>query len=101
MTDFSSPEELFARPFFFCGIGGSGMLPLAQILKGRGAQVAGSDRSFDKGRTPETFAALERQGFQLHPQDGSGITSADQILVASAAVEDTKWSAPKSLAVCA
>ncbi|MEP2235097.1 MAG: Mur ligase family protein [Alteripontixanthobacter sp.] len=89
MTDFPSPEELFARPFFFCGIGGSGMLPLAQILKGRGAQVAGSDRSFDQGRTPEKFAALERQGFQLHPQDGSGITSADQILVASAAVEDS------------
>jgi len=89
MTDFPSPEELFARPFFFCGIGGSGMLPLGQILKGRGAQVAGSDRSFDQGRTPEKFAALERQGFQLYPQDGSGITSADQILVASAAVEDS------------
>lgn len=89
MTDIPAPEQLFARPFFFCGIGGSGMLPLAQILNGRGATVAGSDRSFDQGRTPEKFAALERQGFALHPQDGSGITSADQILVASAAVEDT------------
>lgn len=65
------------------------MLPLAQILKGRGATVSGSDRSRDQGRTPEKFAALERQGFALFPQDGSGITSQDQILVASAAVEDT------------
>ena len=89
MTDFPSPDELFTRPFFFVGIGGSGMLPLAQILKGRGAQVAGSDRSFDQGRTPEKFAALEQQGFELHPQDGSAIVSADQVVVASAAIEDS------------
>lgn len=89
MTDFPSPDELFTRPFFFVGIGGSGMLPLAQILKGRGVEVAGSDRSFDQGRTPEKFAALERQGFVLHPQDGSGVVSGDQIVVASAAIEDS------------
>ncbi|WP_209347838.1 Mur ligase family protein [Pontixanthobacter sp. CEM42] len=89
MSEFPTYEELLARPFFFCGIGGSGMLPLAQILKGRGATVAGSDRSNDQGRTPEKFAALEKQGFALHPQDGSGLVSPDQILVASAAVEDT------------
>ncbi len=80
--------QLFARPFFFCGIGGSGMLPLAQILHGRGSLVEGSDRSNDQGRTPEKFAALERQGFVLHPQDGSGIVGGEQVLVASAAVED-------------
>ena len=84
-----TPDELFARPFFFCGIGGSGMLPLAQILKGRGCTVEGSDRSYDQGRTPEKFAALENQGFTLHPQDGSGMVSAEQILVASAAIEDS------------
>lgn len=89
MSEFPTYEELLARPFFFCGIGGSGMLPLAQILKGRGASVSGSDRSNDQGRTPEKFAALEKQGFTLHQQDGSGMLSADQILVASAAVEDT------------
>ena len=65
------------------------MLPLAQILKGRGANVAGSDRSFDQGRSPGKFAALEEQGFALHPQDGSGITSGEQIVVASAAIEDS------------
>jgi UDP-N-acetylmuramate--alanine ligase len=89
MSDFPTPAELLARPFFFVGIGGSGMLPLAQILKGRGARVAGSDRSRDQGRTPDKFAALERDGFELHPQDGSGVISSDQIVVASAAVEDS------------
>src|SRR6478736_4014546 len=85
----SPPTDLTAHPWFFCGIGGSGMLPLATILKGLGAQVAGSDRSRDQGRTPEKFASLERQGFTLYPQDGSGIVSAGQTLVASAAIEDT------------
>ena len=89
MSEFPSPDQLLSRPFFFVGIGGSGMLPLAQILKGRGATVAGSDRSFDQGRSPEKFAALERQGFELHSQDGSGITNGQQIVVASAAIEDS------------
>lgn len=65
------------------------MLPLAQIVHGRGHAVAGSDRSRDQGRTPEKFEWLEKNGFALSPQDGSGITSSDQILIASAAVEDT------------
>lgn len=82
-------DSLTSHPWFFCGIGGSGMLPLALILKGHGAQIAGSDRSRDQGRTPEKFAWLESLGFTLFPQDGSGVTSADQTLVASAAVEDT------------
>src|SRR5690606_1831898 len=83
------PDDLTTRPWFFCGIGGSGMLPLATILKGHGAEVAGSDRSFDQGRTPEKRAWLERHGFRLFPQDGSGVVSAAQVLVASAAIEDT------------
>ena len=81
--------NLTTHPWFFCGIGGSGMLPLALILRGHGAEIAGSDRSRDQGRSPEKFAWLESRGIALHPQDGSGIVSADQTLVASAAVEDT------------
>lgn len=65
------------------------MLPLAQILNGHGAQVGGSDRSHDQGRSPEKFAWLQENGFELAPQDGSGIVSSEQILIASAAVEDT------------
>ena len=85
----SEHDRLLSHPYFFCGIGGSGMLPLAQILRGLGAQVGGSDRSFDQGRSPEKFAWLEKQGFDLHPQDGSGVTSGEQVLVASAAIEDS------------
>ena len=85
----TTTAELTSHPWFFCGIGGSGMLPLALILRGLGAEVAGSDRSRDQGRTPEKFAWLESLGFTLYPQDGSGLTGAGQTLVASAAIEDT------------
>ncbi|QDM39786.1 Mur ligase family protein [Altererythrobacter sp. TH136] len=84
-----TPLKPSARPWFFCGIGGSGMLPLAQIVQGLGGTVAGSDRSRDQGRTPDKFAWLADHGFTLFPQDGSGVTSPDQVVVASAAVEDT------------
>ncbi|MEP7221357.1 MAG: Mur ligase family protein [Novosphingobium sp.] len=82
-------SDLTSHPWFFCGIGGSGMLPLALILHGAGAQIAGSDRSRDQGRTPEKFAWLESLGIALYLQDGSGVNSPAQTLVASAAVEDT------------
>ena len=65
------------------------MLPLAMILKARGAHVEGSDRALDQGRTNKKFDYLRAAGIGLHPQDGSGVTRAEQILVASAAVEDT------------
>lgn len=74
--------------YFFCGIGGSGMLPLAMILYARGFEVGGSDRSYDQGRTPEKFTAIERHGLTLFPQDGSGIAEGT-ILVVSSAIENT------------
>ncbi len=77
------------KRYFFCGIGGSGMLPLALILHGQGHIIEGSDRSLDQGRTLAKFDDLRRLGIRLHPQDGSGVTSPEQIVVASAAVEDT------------
>jgi UDP-N-acetylmuramate--alanine ligase len=77
------------KSYFFCGIGGSGMLPLASIVRAQGAEVAGSDRSLDQGRLGDKFAFLERQGIGLFAQDGSGLTSAGQILVTSAAVEES------------
>lgn len=75
--------------YFFCGIGGSGMLPLALILLDQGHTIEGSDRSLDQGRTPAKFEYLLSRGIRLFPQDGSGVTSPEQIVVASAAVEDT------------
>ncbi|MCM8729607.1 UDP-N-acetylmuramate--L-alanine ligase [Hephaestia sp. GCM10023244] len=77
------------KSYFFVGIGGSGMMPLAMILSGRGARVSGSDRALDAGRVPAKFVALAARGIALFPQDGSGITSPDQIVVASAAIEET------------
>jgi UDP-N-acetylmuramate--alanine ligase len=75
--------------YFFCGVGGSGMAPLALIMRARGFSVEGSDRALDQSRVGGRFAFLEGQGIALHPQDGSGVVSAAQVLVASAAVEDT------------
>jgi len=51
--------------------------------------VEGSDRALDQGRNTERFDFLRGRGIVLHPQDGSGIRSSDQILVTSTAVEDT------------
>ena len=73
--------------YFFCGIGGSGMLPLALIVQSRGHAIQGSDRSRDQGRTPEKFAWLADHGVALFPQDGSGVTSPEQVVVASGAIE--------------
>src|SRR6059058_1630914 len=75
-------------PVFFSGIGGSGMLPLASIVRAGGARVAGSDRSLDAGRTPHKFDYLRSLGIQLFPQDGSGLQEG-MTLVTSAAVEAT------------
>ncbi|HYI64516.1 MAG TPA: Mur ligase family protein [Allosphingosinicella sp.] len=77
-----------AKSYFFCGIGGSGMLPLALIVQGRGDTVAGSDRTLDQGRLAPKFEFLRARGIALFPQDGSGIERADQILVTSAAIEE-------------
>jgi UDP-N-acetylmuramate--alanine ligase len=77
------------KSYFFCGIGGSGMLPLALIVQGRGARVAGSDRTLDQGKLGGKFDFLRARGIPLFAQDGTGLTSGNQILVASAAVEET------------
>ena len=75
-------------PIFFCGIGGSGMLPLASIVRASGRRVAGSDRSLDAGRTAPKFDYLRSLGISLFPQDGSGLEKG-MTLVTSAAVEES------------
>jgi UDP-N-acetylmuramate--alanine ligase len=77
------------QDFFFCGVGGSGMTPLALITKAKGGVVEGSDRALDQGRNLSRFDYLRGQGVVLHPQDGSGVTRAGQTLVVSAAIEET------------
>jgi UDP-N-acetylmuramate--alanine ligase len=73
--------------YLFCGIGGSGMLPLAILMRRGGAKVSGSDRSFDQGKAQEKQDFLKSQGITLYPQDGSGMTDPSTILVTSTAVE--------------
>src|SRR5262244_1659768 len=77
------------KDYFFCGVGGSGMAPLALIIQARGGRVEGSDRALDQGRNAERFDFLRARGVLLHPQDGSGVSRAGQILVTSTAVEET------------
>ena len=73
----------------FCGISGSGMSPLAQILKLSGYQVRGSDRSFDQGHDTQQKEALLSLGIDIYPQDGSAIDEQVDCLYVSTAVEDT------------
>ncbi len=65
------------------------MLPLAVLLKKNGYKVAGSDRSYDQGKTPDKFNALKDIGVKIYPQDGSGITKDIDVFVVSSAVEDS------------
>ncbi|MEM9839770.1 MAG: Mur ligase family protein [Pseudomonadota bacterium] len=76
------------RPFF-CGIGGSGMLPLAMYLREQGLPVEGSDRAIDQGRADDLKKHLTAAGIGIYPQDGSGLRSSEQTLVTSSAVEAT------------
>ncbi len=73
----------------FCGISGSGMSSLAQILKLSGYDVCGSDRNFDLGRDLATKEKMQKMGISIYPQDGSWIDSSLKWLCASTAVEDT------------
>jgi UDP-N-acetylmuramate--alanine ligase len=77
------------QAYFFCGVGGSGMTPLALIVQSLGGVVAGSDRALDQGRNLARFDFLRSQGVALYPQDGSGVTDPQQTLVVSGAVEET------------
>ena len=65
------------------------MFPRATLMHELGHTVSGSDRALDQGRTAQKFQWLRGKGIELFAQDGTGITRADQVLVASAAVEDT------------
>jgi UDP-N-acetylmuramate--alanine ligase len=77
------------QAYFFCGVGGSGMTPLALIVLARGGLVEGSDRALDQGRNTARFDFLRGRGVRLHPQDGSGVNRPGQILVMSGAVEES------------
>lgn len=75
------------KTVFFCGIGGSGMSALAQVLRHQGLAVRGSDRRRDHGQSTELFERLRAKGIALFPQDGSGVDCSVDELIVSAAVE--------------
>ncbi len=74
---------------FFTGIAGTGMSALAQYLKGIGKDVSGSDRYFQPGVFNDTRQKLEAGGITCYEQDGSGIAPNTDLVIVSAAVEDT------------
>jgi len=78
----NSPQKVF-----FCGIGGSGMSPLARLLAAGGHQVSGSDRAYDGHRNEAFFNTLLSEGISLFPQNGSGVNASVTSLVVTRAVE--------------
>lgn len=65
------------------------MSALADLTRRNGNAVSGSDRSMDRGETPEKFAMLRKSGMTLFPQDGSGVTAGIDYIVVSSAVENS------------
>src|SRR5437773_158287 len=73
--------------YHFSGVAGAGMNPLACLMRARGHEVQGSDRSFDQGKNREIAAHLRRLAIQLSAHDGTAVTPAIDRFVYSAAVE--------------
>jgi len=73
--------------YHFSGVAGAGMNPLAQLMRTRGHQVQGSDRSLDQGKNADLAARLRRLGIDLRPHDGTAIAPGLDRFVYSTAVE--------------
>lgn len=87
------------KHIFFIGVAGTGMSAIAQYLKGVGKEVSGSDRYFSKGEAGEIREKLEAAGIQCFPQDTSGINEHTDLVVVSAAIEDTVEEVQKAKAL--
>jgi UDP-N-acetylmuramate--alanine ligase len=73
--------------YHFSGIAGAGVNPLARLMRARGHQVQGSDRSFDQGKNHDVADELRALGIEVRPHDGSAITRDLDRVVFSVAVE--------------
>jgi UDP-N-acetylmuramate--alanine ligase len=73
--------------YHFSGIAGAGMNPLARLMRERGHEVQGSDRSFDAGKNRDLADRLRGLGIELRPHDGKAVTEAIDRFVYSTAVE--------------
>jgi UDP-N-acetylmuramate--alanine ligase len=93
---------LSKQHFFFVGVAGAGMSAIAQYLSGIGKTVSGSDRLFASPDNKLVQQQLETEGIRCYLQDGSGITSATEVVIVSTAIEETnieiaaanKWNIP-------
>lgn len=73
--------------YHLAGVAGVGMSALAEVLRGLGAEVTGSDRHRDQGRQLDVMDRLAAQGIRFLPQDGSAVRPDTRALVVSTAVE--------------
>ncbi len=72
------------KKMHFVGIGGSGMFPLAQIIKSQGFTVSGSDIS-----DSETLEKVEKLGIKVyHSHEASNAENADCVIYSAAINED-------------
>src|SRR2546422_10253275 len=76
-----------SQRYHFSGIAGAGMNPLAQLMRARGHEVQGSDRSLDQGKNAAIAELLAALGIELRAQDGQAITKDIDRFVYSTAVE--------------
>ena len=77
------------KRYYFCGVGGNGMSPLARLLAARGAEVLGSDRSYDQGRNLSFFKQLSSEGIKLVKQDGVALDKTIDAFIVTRAVEES------------
>ncbi|MEP7277359.1 MAG: Mur ligase domain-containing protein [Bacteroidota bacterium] len=84
---------------FFIGVAGTGMSAIAQYLAGIGKTVSGSDRYFLPGVLNDTKEKLEAAGISCFLQNGEGINAETDLVVVSAAVEDTVEEVQKAKAL--
>ncbi len=75
---------LLEGPFHFVGIGGSGMSPLAEILRTQGHAVSGSD-----AKSSDATARLAAMGIQTHVGHDSKNVAHARCLILSSAIRDT------------
>ena len=81
---------ILEQSYFFCGVGGSGMTPLALIVQARGARrsTARTARS-TRAATPPGSTSCAPTASPCIRRTARGLTRADQTLVVSAAIEET------------
>lgn len=74
---------------FFIGIAGTGMSALAQYLNNIGKVVSGSDRYFNNNDADDIRLKLVAENIKCFKQNEVAIDEKIQLVVASAAIEDT------------